>query len=141
MKCFRGTLEHFVQHKPSYKGRGKLDEPMRKRFTTSACSAIIMKNQEPNKVQAVKKLQQDLGSIPLHCFGCHSKCSPDFCKTVQKNNEQPQQQQTQHQQEGNNGGLATSTSQDITDDTINNTGIKYCNCTSTTISLIPRYHH
>ena len=50
VKCFRGTLEHLVQDKPSYKGRGKLTEAMRKRLTKSARCAIIMRSQESNKV-------------------------------------------------------------------------------------------
>ena len=43
-----------------------------------------MRSQEADKVQAVRKLQQDLLNGPLHCFGSHSNCSPDFCKTIQK---------------------------------------------------------
>ena len=96
VKCFRGTLENLVQDNPSYKGRGKLTEAMRRRLTRSARCAIIMRSQESNKVEAVKKLQRDLMNIPLHCFGSHSKCSPEFCKTAQKNLEQ-QQEQNQHQ--------------------------------------------
>jgi len=120
VKFFCGTLEHLVQDKPSYKGRYKLTEAMRKWLTKSACCVIIMSSQESNKVQAVPKLQNDLVNIPLHCFGCHSKCSPDFCKTAQKNTEQQQQQEQQLlppvQQH-------SSTLKDITDDAINNTGI------------------
>ena len=75
VKCFHRTLEHLVQDKPSYKGRGNLTEAMRTRLTKSARCAIIMWNKEPNK--------HDLKNLPLHCFGCHSRCSVDFCKTAQ----------------------------------------------------------
>ena len=91
---------------------------MRKRLTKLARCVIIMRNQESNKVQAVQKLQNDLVNIPLHCFGCHSKCSPDFCKTAQKNNEQQQLLPPVQQL-----SFASSTLEDITDDAINNTGI------------------
>ena len=96
---------------------------MRKRLTKLARCVIIMRNQESNKVQAVQKLQNDLVNIPLHCFGCHSKCSPDFCKTAQKNNEQQQQQEQQLLPPVQQHSLASSTLEDITDDAINNTGI------------------
>ena len=57
-----------------------------------------MRSQEVDKAQAVQKLRQDLQNSPLHCFGCHSNCSPDYCKTVQnQQNQQPQQQQQQHE--------------------------------------------
>ena len=52
-----------------------------------------MRSQEVDKAQAVQKLRQDLQNSPLHCFGCHSNCSPDYCKTVQKQQNQQQQQQ------------------------------------------------
>ena len=42
------------------------------------------------------KLQRDLLNSPLHCFGCHQNCSPDFCKTVRQQLQQPQQQQLLH---------------------------------------------
>ena len=57
-----------------------------------------MRSQEVDKAQAVQKLRQDLQNSPLHCFGCHSNCSLDYCKTVQnQQNQQPQQQQQQHE--------------------------------------------
>ena len=57
-----------------------------------------MRSQEVDKAQAVQKLRQDLQNSPLYCFGCHSNCSPDYCKTVQnQQNQQPQQQQQQHE--------------------------------------------
>ena len=58
-----------------------------------------MRSQEADKVQAVKKLQQDLLNSPLHCFGSHSNCSPDFCKTARQQEQQQQQQQQQQQEE------------------------------------------
>ena len=85
VKCYRRALENLINDKPSYKGRGKLTQTMRKKLTKAARSAIIMRSQEADKVQAVKKLQQDLLNSPLHCFGSHSNCSPDFCKTAKQN--------------------------------------------------------
>jgi len=51
VKCFCGTLEHLVQDKPSYIGKGKLTEVMRKWLTKPARCAIIMKSCESNEVQ------------------------------------------------------------------------------------------
>ena len=58
-----------------------------------------MRSQEGDKIQAVKKPQQDLLNSPLHCFGSHSNCNPDFCKTVKQNQQQQKQQQQQQQQQ------------------------------------------
>ena len=85
VKCYRTALEKLVQDKPSYKGRGKLTEAMRKRLTRAARCAIVMRSQESNREHAIVNLRKDLLNGPLHCFGCHSKCSSDFCKTVQSN--------------------------------------------------------
>ena len=98
VKCYRTALENLVHDKPSYKGKGKLTEAMRKKLTKAARGAIIMRSQETDKVQAVKKLQHDLLNSPLHCLGIHSKCIPDFCRTQQQV-QQPQQQQTPPQQQ------------------------------------------
>ena len=38
---------------------------------------------EPNKQKAIAQLRKDLDNGPLHCFGIHTNCSPDFCKTKQ----------------------------------------------------------
>ena len=84
VKCYRTALEKLVQDKPSYKGRGKLTEVMRKRLTRAARCAIIMRSKETNQQQAIANLRKDLLNGPLHCFGFHSKCSTDFCKTVQQ---------------------------------------------------------
>ena len=83
VKCYRTALEKLVQDKPSYKGRGKLTETMKKRLTRAARCAIIMRSKETNQQQAIVNLRKDLLNGPLHCFGFHSKCSIDFCKTAQ----------------------------------------------------------
>ena len=83
IKCCRTHLENLVQNNPSYKGRGKLTENMRKRLTKAARSAIIMRSKEPDTRKAIRKLQHDLMNGPLHCFGYHTRCSDDFCKTAQ----------------------------------------------------------
>ena len=82
IKCYRTALEKLAHDNPSYKGRGKLTESMRKRLTKAARSAIIMCSKENNRSEAIKKLQKDLLNSPLHCFGHHDKCSTDFCKTA-----------------------------------------------------------
>ena len=84
VKCYRTALETLVQDKPHYRGRGKLTEAMRKRLTKAARCAIVMRSKESNKQAAIVKLQQDLLNGPLHCFGCHTNCSTDFCKTAQQ---------------------------------------------------------
>ena len=84
VKCFRSSLENLVSSNSSYKGRGKLTEAMRKRLTKAARSAIIMRSKESDKQTAIRKLQHDLMNIPYHCFGYHEKCSADFCKTKQQ---------------------------------------------------------
>ena len=72
-----------------------------------------MRSQESDKAQAVKKLQQDLQNSPLHCFGCHSNCSPDYCKTIQQQQQQQQQQhQQQHQHSSSEVNSAGTTSMD-----------------------------
>ena len=43
-------------------------------------NGIIMWSLEADKVQAVKKLQQDLLNSSLHCFVSHSNYSLDYCK-------------------------------------------------------------
>ena len=87
VKCYRSALENLIHNNPAYKGKGKLTESMRKKLTKAARSAIIMRSQEEDRPRAISKLQKDLINSPLHCFGCHEKCSPDFCKTVQQSND------------------------------------------------------
>ena len=86
VKCFRTCMEKLVTEKSTYKGRGKLTEKMQKKLTKSAQSAILMQSQEEDQQQAIHKLQEDLMNLPLHCFGYHANCSPDFCKTAQQHN-------------------------------------------------------
>ena len=99
VKCYRTALQHLINDKPSYKGRGKLTETMQKKLTKAARSAIIMRSQETDKVQVVKKLQHDLLNSQLHSFGIHSKCSPDYCKARQQQEQQQVQQPQQQQQQ------------------------------------------
>jgi len=71
-----------VLNNPSYKERGKLTENMRKRLTKAAHSAIIIRSKELGTRKAIRKLQRDLMNGPLHCFGYHTRCNDDFCKTA-----------------------------------------------------------
>ena len=84
LKCYRSALEKLVHDNPSYKGKGKLTEGMRKRLTKAARYAIISRSSETNRHEAIIKLERDLLNGPLHCFGYHSKCSTDFCTTVKQ---------------------------------------------------------
>ena len=83
-KNYRSALEKLVQDNPSYKGRGKLTDGMRKRLTKAARCAISMRSRESNKKLAIKLLREDLHNGPRHCFGIHIKCSTDFCKTARE---------------------------------------------------------
>lgn len=71
VKCYRTALEKLVQDKPSYKGKGKLTETMRKRLTIAARCAIVMRSKEGNIQEAIVHLRKDLLNGPLHCFGYH----------------------------------------------------------------------
>ena len=87
VKCFRSHLENLVKDKPQYKGRNKLTEAQRKRLASAVRCAIIMRSNEVkdnkvDKITAAKALQEDILNAALHCFGSHSKCKPDYCKTV-----------------------------------------------------------
>lgn len=83
-KCYRNRLEKLANDNPQYKGSGGLTQNMRKRLTSAARCAIKMRSQETDRPKAIKRLERDLINGPLHCFGCHEKCSADFCKTVQE---------------------------------------------------------
>ena len=83
-KCYRGSLEKLVQQSPTYKSRGGLTGKMRQCLTSAARCAIKMHSEEPNKTEALKKLQADLQNGLYHCFRMHDNCSPDFCTTVRK---------------------------------------------------------
>ena len=78
-KCYRGALERLVQDNPSYKGSGGLTVKMRKKLVSAARCAIRMRSREPDKKIALASLRRDLCNGPLHCFGLHNSCSPDFC--------------------------------------------------------------
>lgn len=54
------------------------------RLTSAARCAIKMRSQEADCAAAVKKLEKDLQNGPFHCFGQHSKCSPDFCRIARE---------------------------------------------------------
>ena len=87
-KCYRGALEQLVKKKPSYKGSGGLTLKMRKRLVSAARCAIRMRSKESNTAKALVSLRKDLFNGPLHCFGIHARCSPDFCTTVRDNQHQ-----------------------------------------------------
>ena len=88
LKCYRASLEQLIKDKPSYKGKHKLTENMRLRLTKAARCAIIMRSKESDKHKAAVLLQEDIMNSPMHCFGSHHKCKPDYCKVVRvlKNN-------------------------------------------------------
>ena len=80
IKCYRGALEKLVEEKPKYKGKGKLTSIMRKKLTTAARCAIIMRSGKKDTKLAVNLLRKDQRNGPLHCFGIHTNCSTDYCK-------------------------------------------------------------
>ena len=84
LKCYRSALEKLVHDNPSYKGKGKLTESMRKRLTKAARCAIISRSNEKNQREAIIKLEKNLLNGPLHCFGYHNKYSIDFCTTAKE---------------------------------------------------------
>ena len=50
-----------------------------------------MRSQESDKAAALVSLRKDLVNGPLHVFGIHTNCSPDFCTTKQQQQQQPGQ--------------------------------------------------
>jgi len=80
--CFRGHLEQLVKDKPQYKGKNKLTANMRIRLTRDARCAIIMRSKEDDKIKAAILLQEDILNCPMHCFGIHRKCRPEYCRIV-----------------------------------------------------------
>ncbi len=68
----------------TYKGAGGLTLKMRQRLVGAARCAIKMHSKEPDRKKAIKLLERDLINGPLHCFGLHDNCSPDFCSTVKE---------------------------------------------------------
>ena len=127
-KCYRGGLERVVQENPHYKGAGRLTEKMRQRLVSAARCAIKMRSKEPDRKKAIKLLERDLINGPLHCFGQHDQCSPDFCSTAQEKAQQQQQQQqssphadrspreTQQQSNGSAGEKQSSSNDDTPND-------------------------
>lgn len=87
-KCYRGALEQLVKSNPSYKGSGGLTAKMRKRLVSAARCAIKMRSQEQDRAKALISLRKDLINGPRHCFGIHTRCSPDFCTTA-RDQQQP----------------------------------------------------
>ena len=83
-KCYRGGLEKLVQENSSYKGKGGFTQKMRRRLTGAARCAIRMCSKESDTSQALRSLEKDLINGPLHCFGHHDHCSPDFCSTARE---------------------------------------------------------
>ena len=55
---------------------------MRVRLTVAARCAIVMQSKDDNKRRAASLLQDDIMNAPMHCFGNHHKCQPDYCKVV-----------------------------------------------------------
>ena len=88
-KCYRSSLEKLAQDTPAYKGKGGLTQKMRKRLTSAARSAIRMRSKEDDKSKALRSLEKDLINGPMHCFGHHHHCSPDFCSTARERIQQP----------------------------------------------------
>lgn len=80
-KCYRGALERLVQDNPKYKGVGGLTSKMRQRLVSATRCAVKMRSKEPDRKKAIELLERDLINGPLHCFGEHDRCSPDFCST------------------------------------------------------------
>ena len=90
-KCYRGALEKVVQENPAYKGTGGLTQKMRQKLVSAARCAIRMRSKESDRKNGIKLLERDLINGPLHCFGEHVRCSPDFCTTVREKTQQTQQ--------------------------------------------------
>ncbi len=84
-KCYRSGLERLAQDNSAYRGAaGGLTKRMRSRLVSAARSAIRMRSKETDHKKAIKLLERDLINGPLHCFGQHRHCSPDFCTTARE---------------------------------------------------------
>ncbi len=84
-KCYRSGLEQLAQDNSAYRGAaGGLTKRMRSRLVSAAHSAIRMRSKETDHKKAIKLLERDLINGPLHCFGQHRYCSPDFCTTARE---------------------------------------------------------
>ena len=84
---YRGALEQLVSNIPSYKGSGGLTLKIRKILVSAARCAIRMRSKEEDRAKALISLRKDLVNGPLHVFGIHTHCSPDFCTVQQQQQE------------------------------------------------------
>ena len=100
-KCYRSGLEKLALENPAYKGKGGLTEKMRKQLTSAARSAIRMRSKEADRNQALRSLERDMINGPLHCFGHHHRCSPDFCTTAKERLQQPSSSSNDREDESN----------------------------------------
>jgi len=116
LKCYRASLEQLIRDKPQYKGRHKLTESMRVRLTKAARSAIIMRSKLTNKHHAASLLQDDILNAPLHCFGSHHRCKPEYCKVVKHNQSLSNDSTSNSPSTGCNSGPASSTTMVATPD-------------------------
>ena len=48
-----------------------------------------MRSKEDDKSKALRSLEKDLINGPMHWFGHHHHCSPDFCSTARERVQQP----------------------------------------------------
>ena len=87
-KCYHAGLEKLTQENPSYKEKGGLTPKMHQQFTIAARCAIKMCSEETDKHQALPSLEGDLINGPLHCFGHHTRCSPNLCSTAREKQQQ-----------------------------------------------------
>ena len=83
-KCLHGSLIKLTQESPSFKGKGRLTKLRIKRMVWGVQLAISTRSQSGN----VDKLREDFRSIIRHAFGDCSKCSPDICKTADKDEDE-----------------------------------------------------
>ena len=130
-KCYRGGLEKLVQENPKYKGAGGLTMKMRQRLVSGARCAIKMRSKEPDRKKAIKLLERDLINGPLHCFGSHDQCSPDFCSIAKEN----------RSSNDTNPGEQQSSSNEEPDDNPNGDSVDDDDFNILRKSLIPMYIH
>ena len=82
LKRYRASLEQLVKDKPQYKGKHKLTAAIRQWLTKAARCAVIMRSKEADRRKAASLLQDDIMNGPMHCFGSHHKCRPEYCERV-----------------------------------------------------------
>ena len=83
-------------------GWHKLTEAQQKRLASAVRCAIIMRSNEVrdkkvDKITAAKALQEDILNATLNCFGSHSKCKPEYCKTVMRALQSPTNMNDSHE--------------------------------------------